>query len=112
MISLIPPMELVVETLQLCQLPLQLLLRQDQCGDSEVMGAFPLLESTSWNQDNPCVLQDLQAIEFVNWPVTGSLDGLLRKPDLRKCAHRPLRLTRTYIVHVVQSSADESSPML
>ena len=94
--------ERVVEFLQVLQSVLQLLLWKNQCCNSEVVSAWSLLESASWNQSNTCVLQNFQTVEKVWGLALSSFHCLVWELDLWESIHGAFNLIAGNVLHSSQ----------
>ena len=93
-------MELVIKLPKVFEFLLHLLVRPDQEGDAEVVGALPLLEATARHQHNPCVFEHLHAVEQVGLSI-GGLDHCLRELHRWESVHGAFYLLAAHILHGV-----------
>lgn len=92
---------LVVEIVQLLEDSLHLLDGGDEVGDSEVVSAGFLLETTAWHCHDSGLVYQVHAVQEVGFAAlgVGLSDELIREVDPRETVHRTFDLSACDILH-------------
>lgn len=74
-----------------------------------MMGSGPLSETTSWNQSNTSIFQNLQAIEKIRRLFSSSLYDFFGEFNLRECIHSTFYVVSSNIFHTSKSFSNKLS---
>ena len=101
---------LVVEIVQLLEDGLHLLDGGDEVGDSEVVGAGFLLETTAWHCHDAGLVNHVHAVQEVGLATLRMrlVDELLREVDAGESVHGTFDLCAGHVLHVTEGRAQQA----